>query len=160
MKNKLLEKFLQDHNIHYELFNHPPLLTMEDSYKYTNDIPGEHCKNLFVQDKKKENFYHILTKGQKSVDLKQIQATIGATRLSFPSPDRLFDLLGCDPGSVNPLTMTQTPDYVHYYFDEELKTCDQLIFCPSVVDQSITLTWDEFNKFIAATGKKVHFIKM
>lgn len=160
MKNKELEKFLNDHDIKYGFFEHEPLLTMEDSYKYTNHIPGEHCKNLFVTDKKRVNYYHILTKGQKVVDLKQLQTAMNATRLSFPSAECLDGVLHLEPGCVNPLTMIYTDDHVHYYFDEELLTCDYLIFCPSVVDESINMTVSEFKKFIEATGKTVNFIKM
>ncbi len=160
MKNKEIENFLKNNNIEYGFFEHEPLLTMEDSYKYTNDIPGEHCKNLFLTNKKKTDYYHILTKGQKDIDLKQIQENIGSTRLSFPSTERLDSILHLEPGCVNPLTMIYTPDNVHYYFDEELLNSDYLIFCPSSTDESINITVEEFKKFIKATGKEVNFIKM
>ncbi len=160
MKNKQIETFLKNNNIEYGYFEHEPLLTMEDSYLYTTHIPGEHCKNLFLCDKKKTNYYHIITFGQKEIDLKTLQETIGSTRLSFPSAERLESILHLEPGCVNPLTMIYTEDNVHYYFDEELLNCDYLIFCPGSTDESINMSVKEFKKFIQAAEKEVKFIKM
>lgn len=160
MKNIQIKNFLEENNINYNFFTHPPLLTMDDSYLYTNDIKGEHCKNLFLCDKKRINYYHILTFGQKDIDLKSLQEKIGSTRLSFVTPERLNEILNLTPGCVNPLTMIFTKENVHYYFDEELFNCDLLIFCPSVNDESISMTPNEFKKFIKATKKEVNLINI
>ncbi|MGP1413553.1 MAG: YbaK/EbsC family protein [Bacillales bacterium] len=161
MKNKLIEEFLNKNNIVYDFFEHHALLTMDDSYAYTSNIPGEHCKNLFLIDKKTKQYYHIVTLGMKKIDLKSLKEKIGFTsRTSFVSKEGLDEVLHLEPGCVNPLTMIFTGDNIHYFFDKDLLECDFLIFSASVVDESIALTIKEFLKFVDCCNKKVEFIEM
>lgn len=160
MKDQELFNFLTSNNIEYQFFEHPALVGMEDSYKYTNHIPGEHCKNLFLCDKKKENFYHVITFGKKIIDLKLLQEIFQSSRLSFVSAERLYDMLGLTPGCVNPLNMYKTKENIHYYFDEELIKCEALIFCPNTNDESISISIGEFLRFIKLSKNTVKFIKM
>lgn len=100
MKDKELEKYLQDHNINYSYYQHPALLTMEDSFKYTANIEGEHCKNLLLQNKNKSHFYHVLLPADKSINLNQLQESLNETRLSFVSPERLLNMFNVTTGCV------------------------------------------------------------
>src|SRR3546814_20633332 len=38
--------------IAYMRHDHPPLFTVEDSKALRGDLPGGHCKNLFLRDRK------------------------------------------------------------------------------------------------------------
>lgn len=160
MKDQELFNFLSSNNIEYNFFKHPPLAGMEDSYKYTGHIPGEHCKNLLLCDKKKENFYHVVTFGKKTIDLKVLQDIFQSSRLSFVSEESLQKLFGLSKGFVNPLNMYKTKENVHYYFDEGLIECDALIFCPNTNDESISISIGEFLKFIKLSKNSVKFIKI
>ena len=51
---KSLLKLLDETNISYSLYNHPPLFTVEDSKKLRGNIEGAHTKNLFLKTKKKK----------------------------------------------------------------------------------------------------------
>ena len=45
---------LRQLNIKTTTYEHPPLFTVEDSKKLRGDLPGIHCKNLFLRAKKNE----------------------------------------------------------------------------------------------------------
>lgn len=148
MKDKELEKYLQDHNINYSYYQHPALLTMEDSFKYTANIEGEHCKNLLLQNKNKSHFYHVLLPADKSINLNQLQESLNETRLSFVSPERLLNMFNVTPGCVNPFIMIKNVPNVFYLIDEELQNRDKLIFCPNYNDESVVLNQKDFQKYL------------
>ena len=54
----LFEK-LQSLEIAYELHHHAPIFTVEEGEPFKKDIPGVHCRSLFLRDKKKKMFLVI-----------------------------------------------------------------------------------------------------
>ena len=47
---------LEDLGIEYTLHHHEAVFTVEESEKLDSEIPGTHCRNLFLRDKKKKKF--------------------------------------------------------------------------------------------------------
>ena len=99
----LLEK-LHSLKFEFQISSHPPLRTVEDSQKFRNHFKGGFTKNLFLRDKKKRNFLITLEENQY-IDLKALPQIISSDRLSFGSPERLFEFLKVTPGSVSPLSL-------------------------------------------------------
>ena len=99
-KQQLLE-ILDDLGIEYQIYDHEPIFTVEQGEPLKKSIPGMHCRNLFLRDKKKKMCL-ITAANETRVDMKKLSAVIGSARLSFGSPDRLWENLGIRPGSVNP----------------------------------------------------------
>src|ERR1700722_17772137 len=83
-------------------YEHPPLMTVEDSQALRGDIPGGHAKNLFVKDKKGRLFLLVLGE-EAMIDLKRIHEKIGGQgRVSFGSAELLEEVWGVKPGAVTP----------------------------------------------------------
>ncbi len=61
--------FLKQLNIETDTHQHPALHTVEEAQQYTSNIPGGHCKNLFLRDAKKRSFFGIV-----AIDNTQAQA--------------------------------------------------------------------------------------
>jgi len=80
---------------------HPALRTVEESQRLRGDLPGGHCKNLFLKDKK-DQLWLVLTLEDAPVDLKTLDKRIGSARLSFGKPELLREVLGVEPGAVTP----------------------------------------------------------
>lgn len=90
--------------IPYQLYHHEPAFTVAESEHLKRDIPGLHCRNLFVRDKKERMF--LITLGNDThVDLKGLEKLLGCGRLSFGSPERLWQYLGVRPGHVCPFAV-------------------------------------------------------
>ena len=109
ISSEQLIKNLEVCNIHYKLYLHQPLFSVKDAKNFQNlifptDNNGVHIKNLYLRDKKKNNFLFTCEQDKK-IDLKIIKEKIGSNRLSFGSPDRLFKYLGVFPGAVSPFCM-------------------------------------------------------
>ncbi len=69
------------------------------------NFPYKNCdaKNLFVRDDKKQNYYLIVVKGDKKVNLKEFKQKYKTRFLSFANEKELLNILGLVPDSVSPL---------------------------------------------------------
>jgi Ala-tRNA(Pro) deacylase len=83
---------------------HPPVYTVEQSRTLRGALPGAHCKNLFLKDKK-DRLWLAVTFEHQAVDLKRLEKEIGSARLSFGKPALLLETLGVEPGSVTPFAI-------------------------------------------------------
>ena len=88
--------------IAYELHEHAPVFTVEESSQHTRHINGVHTKNLFLKDKNGA-FWLVSVPGEARVDLKALPDAIGCGRVSFGKAEDMERLLGISPGSVTAL---------------------------------------------------------
>lgn len=88
--------------IDYELHEHPPVFTVEESSKHTHYIAGAHTKNLFLKDKSGA-FWLVTVPDEKRVALKALPSAIGCDRVSFGNAQDMERLLGISLGSVTAL---------------------------------------------------------
>ena len=109
-------RWLEERGIAQETRDHDPLHTVEEAQaaRALWGPPwdrGGHCKNLFLKDKKGALFL-VVTLENRNLKLNQLGRPLGAARLSFASPDLLWEVLGVRPGSVTPFALIndQPPD--------------------------------------------------
>ena len=96
-------QYLKDHNIPFEITEHPAVYNMEELESIDLPYPEGDAKNLFVRDDRKRNYYLITVKGDKRVDLKAFRRAHGTRSLRFASAEDLASILGLLPGHVTPL---------------------------------------------------------
>ena len=90
--------------IEHKTVLHPPVFTVEEAQLHTRHIPGGHCKNLFLKDKK-DRLWLVTCLDEQPVDLNRLSKLLGAARFSFGRPELLAQTLGVAPGSVTPLAI-------------------------------------------------------
>ncbi len=83
---------------------HAPMYTVEESRALRGDLPGGHCKTLFLRNKKR-NLWLVITLEDRDIDLKALAKAIGANRLSFASAELMWEVLGVKPGAVTPFAL-------------------------------------------------------
>ena len=161
MINKLdLYKLLRDKNVHFDIHEHDPLYTVQDSEKLRGKIDGMHTKNLFLKNKK--NKFFLLSCGENiPVNLKLFAKSIDAKNISFASADYLEKYLGVKPGSVSPYSLLNDSDNeVSFYFDENLAKSDVINFHPLINTVTISVKTSDFIKFIIENGKKINIFSL
>lgn len=84
--------------------DHAPVHTVEEARALRGDLPGVHTKNLFLKNKK-GRMWLVTLLADRTVDLRDLGARIGAGRVSFASERRLMEYLGLRPGSVTPFAV-------------------------------------------------------
>jgi len=146
-------KLLDTENIQYELFEHPPVHTVEDAQQHCKHIPGTHVKNLCLRNKKKTFYCLITIPDEKRIDLKELSDALGHGRLSFVNSELLIELLGVKPGSVNPFCLINDADKkFHFYMDTDLQQVDYINVHP--MENNFTLHM-QFEKLISFLKQKV-----
>ena len=147
----LLER-LEALDISYGLRRHKAVFTVAESTALLHGIPGTHCRNLFVRDKK-ETMFLVVAANETPVDLKRMQELLNCGRLSFGSPERLWRHLGVRPGSVCPFAVINDKDgAVQVVLDANMMKADRVVYHPLVNEMSISLTPTDLLRFLADTG--------
>lgn len=114
-------KLLGEMGIEYELVEHKAVFTVEEADGLDLDSYGKGMKNLFLRDKKKQNYYVVTLCNEKRADLKDIRKKLGSTALSFASEEDLYELLKLIRGAVTPFgVINDTEHKVKVVFDEEM----------------------------------------
>jgi Ala-tRNA(Pro) deacylase len=96
--------FIENSGVSYQLYTHPPVFTVAEASAVSGKIAGTHTRNLFLRDKR-EKMFLITLRHETPIDLKKLSNLLGAGKLSFGSPERLWNYLGVKPGSVTPLSI-------------------------------------------------------
>jgi len=139
---------------------HDAVFTVEQARALRGEIPGGHCKNLFLKDKKGA-LWLVVCLEDALIDLKGLPARIGSARISFGNADLLREVLGVDPGSVTPLALiNDAACRVNVVLDEKMMACDVVSYHPLVNTATVTLTPDDLLKFISDCGHEPQIITL
>ncbi len=155
-----LFELLRANNIDFQIHDHDPLFTVEDSENFRGEIKGSHSKNLFLKNKK-NNFFLFSCDEKAQVNLKQFSKSIGAKNLSFANEKYLENFLGIKPGSVSPFALlNDSENVVKFYLDEKLFKSSLINFHPLINTTTITVKTSEFINFIIENNKKIHIFSL
>ena len=106
--------------IETETKRHEAMFTVKDAKRLRGEMPGGHCKSLFLKDKKGRLWLVVMLE-DKPLDMKTLQTKLGSARLSFGNPELMQDVLGVAPGSVTPFcVLNQSAENVQVVLDSEL----------------------------------------
>ena len=156
---------LKEWSISYNLFEHVPLRTVEDSKKVegiftSTENGGGHVKNLYLRDKKKRNILLVAEQDQ-AIDLKKLSKNLNFSNLSFGSPERLMQNLGVRPGAVTPLSMINgVNNNVSLFMDKALRNKTVIYIHPLVNDRTIEMTIENLEKFFSKIGVNFEWIDL
>jgi Ala-tRNA(Pro) deacylase len=139
--------------IETETHDHPPLRTVEDSKALRGSLPGGHCKNLFLKDKKGQ-VWLVVADEDRDIDMKRLRRQIGAGgTLSFGKPDLLEELLGVQPGAVTPFGLINDREHrVRVVLDKGMMMHDLLNYHPLTNDRTTAIRSADLLRFIEACG--------
>lgn len=122
--------------VFYETHAHDAVFTVQESAHLYDRIPGGHCKNLFLKNKK-DTLFLLVALDETQIDLKAFGKQIGAGRLSFGSPDLLLEVLGVRPGSVTPFALiNDTEKRVNVFLDAAMMSLERVNYHP--LDNTMT----------------------
>ena len=156
-----LFRLLDDLGISHETRHHAPVFTVEESEHVTAMIPGGHTKNLFLKDKK-GNFFLIVAGNHARIPLNRVHGLIGAqSRVSFGNAEKLMELLGVTPGSVNAFApMNDHENRVSVIIDEPLLENDRINCHPLINDKTTTISREDLLRFLEHVGHTPQVIRL
>ena len=157
-RSKVLEK-LKELEIQYEIYEHPPLDTIEIAQQYWKDIDATHCKNLFFRNHKGNKHYLCIIKDTTPFNLKPLEKQLKQGKLSFGSEKRLEKYLGVKPGSVSPFGLINDQEHhVHLFIDQQLKQSDKVSYHPNDNTASVVISFTDLIRFIETMGNSYEYI--
>ena len=116
--------FLDKLGIHYWRTDHAWMKadTMEDCHVIDACLNAAVCKNLFLCNRQKTNFYLLMMPGNKPFKTKELSHQLGIARLSFASPEDMEQYLDCTPGSSSIMGLMNDPEnHVQLLLDKDVK---------------------------------------
>ena len=138
--------------IKYFRTDHGPADTMEACHEIDAVLETLVCKNLFLCNRQKTNFYLLMMPGDKPFKTKDLSKQIDSARLSFASPEYMEEFLHISPGSVSIMgLMNDTENRVQLLVDKPVIESEDLGCHPCVNTSSLKMrTKDVFEKFLPA----------
>lgn len=160
-KKEEVYKYLDSLNIKYKKVEHKAVFTMEEMSKLNLEDESEVVKNLFIRDDKKQNYYLILVKGDKRVNLKELKNTLGLRPLTFASEEDLEKYLCLKKGSVTILgILNDTEHKVKVLIDNDIKVFKEIGAHPNENTASIWLTLEDIEKILKLNNVNYNFIDL
>ncbi len=139
---------------------HEPVFTVEQSRRLRGEIPGGHCKTLFLKDKKGALWLAVADE-ERRVDLKRLAKRLGARNFSFGKAELLMETLGVEPGSVTPFALiNDTAGRVRVALDAAMMKQDRLNYHPLTNRATTTIAAADLAAFIAACGHEPHILDL
>ena len=148
--------------IEYWRIDHEAAFTMEVCEEIDNALGAMICKNLFLCNRQKTDFYLLMIPGDKIFKTKELSHQIGSARLSFAGPEDMLKYLDITPGSVSIMgLMNDSQKKVKLLVDEDVLK-DEYIGChPCVNTSSLKFrTEDMFGPVLKALEHELTVVKL
>ena len=157
-------RLLDELGVDFVRTDHPeePATSMEVCEKVDAILGVRICKNLFLCNRQKTNFYLLVMPGDKPFKTKELSGQLGISRLSFGEPQFMEQFLDLQPGSVSVLGLMNDHDHrVRLLIDEDVLEEDQFGCHPCMNTSSIRFaTRDLIDKILPAIGVGYTTVKL
>ena len=142
--------------------DHEVTATIEDCHEVDKILQIEICKNLFLCNSKKDQYYLLMMSGNKKLRTAEVAKQIKSTRLSFGSPEYMEKYLDITPGSVSVLgLMNDTENKVQLIIDEDILKMDYVGCHPCINTSSLKIrTKDLLEVVLPAITHTPMFVKL
>ncbi|MCQ2507173.1 MAG: prolyl-tRNA synthetase associated domain-containing protein [Dorea sp.] len=148
--------------IDYITVDHEAAFTMEACQEVDKQLGTAMCKNLFLCNRQKTQFYLLLLPGDKVFKTKNLSKQLGCARLSFAGPEFMEEYLDITPGSVSIMgLMNDKENHIQLVIDNDTAKEEYLGCHPCVNTSSMRLkTEDVLNVFCPAVGHVPVFVDL
>lgn len=163
-----LEKEIRVYNLLENLFipfervDHEPAMTMEICREIDLSLGASICKNLFLCNRQKTQFYLLMMPEDKPFKTKELSAQIQTARLSFADGEAMEQFLDITPGSVSVLgLMNDSEKRVRLLIDEDLLQ-EEFFGChPCINTTSLKMrTRDLLERFLPAVDHDYTVVRL
>lgn len=161
-KEMRVYNLLDDLGIGYQRLDHEAAATIDDCHDVDKLLGIELCKNLFLCNSQKTDFYLLLLPGQKKFKTKDLSKQINSARLSFADGAYMEEFLDITPGAVSIMgLMNDKEQRVRLLVDKDVYDAEYLGCHPCVNTASLKIkTGDVLGKFLEHTGHDMTIVEL
>lgn len=155
-------ELLDSLNISYSRVDHDTTASI-DACLEVEKILGIHiCKNLFLCNAQKTNFYLLMMPGHKKFKTKNLSKQINSARLSFAGDEYMEAYLDITPGSVSILGLANDKEnHVRLLIDSDVLKDEYLGCHPCINTSSLKIkTADLLEKFLPAVHHEYTLVEL
>lgn len=155
-KEERVYDLLDELNIKYYRADHSPADTIEDCQKVEEVIGVQICKNLFLCNRQKTEFYILLMPALKPFRTAVVSKLLGVSRLSFGDEEFMREFLDITPGSVSIMgLMNDKNNRVRLLIDKELADSEYIRCHPCINTSTLKISTDDiFKKYLPRVHHK------
>ncbi len=160
-KKEEVLNYLKKQNIPFDLYEHPPVPTVEEALPYWEEIDSAHCKNLFFRNHKGNRHYLVILDHRRQLNIRDLEQRLKQGKISFASPKRMERYLGLTAGSVSAFGIINDRDkHVHLFIDEALQSAERISFHPNENNATLVISFASFLRFLELSGNSYEFIAL
>lgn len=140
-----ITELLDSNNIMYEVFEHDPIVSVEQANKELGRPPEQGIKAMLL--KTDTEFVLCAVKGSNKIDYKKVRMVLGVRKLRFATPEEVKEVMGVDVGACYPFGQLIG---IKMLVDETLDENEWVVFSPGVHDKHIGMKWQDYKKVVDA----------
>lgn len=154
--------FLDSLGIQYQRIDHEKADTMQACEEIDRVLCATICKNLFLSNRQKTDFYLLMIRSDKHFKTKDISSQIGSSRLSFGDECFMLQFLDITPGSVSVLgLLNDKENRVRLLIDSDVMDGEYIGCHPCINTSSLRIRTSDFrDKIIPALKHPPIFVKV
>lgn len=147
---------LEELEIPYVRVEHGVTATIESCLAVEEMLDIEICKNLFLCNTQKTQFYLLMLPGNKKFKTAELGRQIQSSRLSFAPEEYMEEFLDITPGSVSVLgLMNDHQDKVQLLIDQDVINNEYVGCHPCINTASLKIKVEDLlNKFLPCVKHK------
>ena len=157
-------RLLDSLGVAFDRTDHPdrPATTMEVCADVDAVLQVHICKNLFLCNRQKTDFYLLIMPGDKPFKTKELSGQLGVSRLSFAGEEEMVRFLDIHPGSVSVLGLMNDREHrVRLVMDEDVLKEEMFGCHPCENTSSIRFrTGDLMEKILPALDRKPEIVHL
>ncbi|MBP3633003.1 MAG: prolyl-tRNA synthetase associated domain-containing protein [Oscillospiraceae bacterium] len=140
--------------IGFDRVDHDHADTIEACHEVEKVLGWQVCKNLFLCNRQKTQFYLLMLEGDKVFKTKDLSKQLGVSRLSFATGEDMEHMLGCRPGSATVLgLMNDKENAVQLVMDKPIYDAPFVSCHPCTSTSTLTISrQDLLEKLLPAIG--------
>lgn len=159
-KNDIYD-LLNAKNIPFTCTEHRPVYSMEELDALEMPADAVICKNLFLRNSNGKQHFLLTVPAATPIDLKQLATSLGSSRLSFASAERLEKYLGLQSGLVSPFgLLNDTSKSVIFISSKDLSPATIIGIHPNDNTATVWLAFGDFLSLLSELKAEVKLVEM
>lgn len=148
--------------IEYQRVDHEPKMTIAACNDVDQLLDITICKNLFLCNSKKTEFFLLVMPGEKRFVTKVVSKMIGSTRLAFADESYMEEFMDITPGSVSILgLMNDKENRIKLLIDKDVAEAESFGCHPCINTTSLKIrTRDILDKFLPAVNHEYQLLEL
>ena len=139
-KEQKVYEMLDNLGIEYDYVDHDEAMTIEACKDIEKVLGVGICKNLFLCNRQKTDFYLLLIDGNYRFKTSVVSKIIGTSRLSFGDANNMLELFDITPGSLSVFgLMNDTQNRVKLLIDKSVLDSDYFFSHPCINTSTLNI---------------------